>query len=379
MAWTDLYVRADADAGGDGTTNAVSGANCAFRLADAISHSASNTGIRYNLYQGGGTFANTTTSRTFGGNGTTTAPNWWRGFNTTIGDCDLDPTLTKPSITFTTGRFIVTGTHQWFSSLDISGAHTQAASGQIAVSANGCRFFRVRCEATAANSASRAFVTGNSVALVDCWFKANAAATDVLQVTAGALFLEGCSIVGGTNGASASSGNIFARRCGFFAPSGDGIRVITTAPAAVMVVNCSFYQCGSDGIEFNVLTTTGTYVVTDCVFEDSGAYDINNSTGANTNFVFRANNTRYNNVGGTAHENGFGDSPNFNNNTDSSNPFTSSTDLTLVSGSNARAHALPGRFENQSFTSYADAGAVQHQDSGGGVVIIKRGGTVMKM
>src|SRR3954469_22755033 len=100
MAWTERYVRSDAAGSGDGTTNTNSGGTGAFTLAEAITHSTTNTGIRYNVKAG--TFANTTTSRTFSGAGTTTAPNWWRGFNATIGDIDTDNTLTKPAWTFTT-------------------------------------------------------------------------------------------------------------------------------------------------------------------------------------------------------------------------------------------------------------------------------------
>ncbi len=359
MAFTEKYVRGDAAGGGSGDAN---NSTDAYTLAEAITHSATATGIRYNIALAGGTIANTTTNRTFAGVALTTAPNWWRGFNTTIGDCDGDPTLTKPSITFTTGRFLVTAVHQWFSSLNISGAHVTAGGGQIQVSANGCRFFRVRSECTAANANSRAFISSVTVALVECWFKATTTATDAVGITGGGYLIEGCTITGGISGIGVTTGSGTIRKCGIFSPAGDGIRFTSTAPTTLLVANCSFYECVSDGIDFAVLTATGCYVITDCVFKDSGAFDINNSTGANTNFVLRANNTSFS--PGTAHENGFGDSPNFDNNTDSSSPFTSATDLTLVSGSNALASALPGLFENQTFTSYADAGAVQSQSSG---------------
>src|SRR3954447_7437305 len=105
MAWTERYVRSDAAGGGDGTTNTNSGANGAWTLAEAVANEAA--GMRINVRAG--TYASTTTSRTFAAAGTTTAPIWWRGFNSTPGDIDSDPTLTKPSLTFTTGQLSITG------------------------------------------------------------------------------------------------------------------------------------------------------------------------------------------------------------------------------------------------------------------------------
>jgi len=66
--------------------------------------------------------------------------------------------------------------------------------------------------------------------------------------------------------------------------------------------------------------------------------------------------------------NGFGDCPQFSNQTDASSPFTNAAggDLSLVDTSNAKANGVPGLFENQSYTSYLDIGAVQRQEPSGG-------------
>jgi hypothetical protein len=69
-------------------------------------------------------------------------------------------------------------------------------------------------------------------------------------------------------------------------------------------------------------------------------------------------------------ENGFGDWPAMSAETDGSSPFTNaaSSDFSVVSTSNAKANGAPGKFENQSYTSYLDIGAVQREEAGGGGV-----------
>jgi hypothetical protein len=65
---------------------------------------------------------------------------------------------------------------------------------------------------------------------------------------------------------------------------------------------------------------------------------------------------------------GFGDSPSFAALTESGDPHTSSTDLSVVSSANAFAPAV--RFENETYTTYRATGAVQGTAASGG------GGTV---
>src|SRR5512138_3864162 len=88
MAWTERYVRSDAAGGGDGTTDAASGANGSWTLAEAITNEAA--GMRINIKAG--TYTNTTTDRTFAAVGTTTAPIWLRGYKATAGDMDGEST-----------------------------------------------------------------------------------------------------------------------------------------------------------------------------------------------------------------------------------------------------------------------------------------------
>src|SRR3954470_24403874 len=108
MAWTERYIDS-ASSGGDGTTNATSGANAAW-----ASFSAAITGIgagpasvptRINVKAG--TYPSAGSILTFNTAGATTAPVWWRGYKTTPGDQDSNNVAVSgtdiPAVTFTTG------------------------------------------------------------------------------------------------------------------------------------------------------------------------------------------------------------------------------------------------------------------------------------
>lgn len=359
MAWTERYVRDDAAGGGDGTTNTNSGANGAWTLAEAIASYAS--GQRLNVRAG--TYSNTTTSRTFGTAGTTTAPIWWRGFNTTIGDIDTDNTLTKPAITFSTGRFIVSAAHQIFSNLDISGAQT--TNGQVVTTAANVRFDRCRFECTAANANGRAlYITGNDNIVTRCWIKATSSApSGEVATTTLRTVLDHCSIVGGSHGWVVAVANTTILLFNSFNdPGGDPIRV--TAAAAIIAVGNTLYSASSDGIEITSATAFG-YLAHNLI-ANSSAWGINQSSGGNTNTIQRLGNAFYDNSSGT--ETGFGDSPTFQDVTESGSPFTNagSGDLSLVSGASSKGVGAPGAHENQSgYTTYLDVGAVQRQEAGG--------------
>lgn len=361
MSYTERYVRADAAGSGDGTTNTNSGANGAWTLAEAIAAYAA--GQRLNVKAG--TYANTTTSRTFATAGSTTSPVWWRGFKTTPGDMDDEPTSTRvagtdiPSITFTTGLFSITGAHQIFSNLSISGANT---GRQLNSAGASCKFDRVRVENTNAAAGSVAVLnSANGNTFTRCWFKATSTATRVFQNTA-ATILQGCGFEGGGVGID-STVALTLLDSSFNNVGSHGFQAITSA-AIHQLINNTFYSVGGDGIRFDVLPTTYCAVINN-VLSECGGYGINNNSGANTNVVKRLGNLFHSNTSGN--ENGFGDSPSLYEKTDASSPFTNAAggDLSLTTLSNARGTGAPGLFENQSYTSYADRGAVQHQASGG--------------
>lgn len=370
MAWTERYVRADAAGGGDGTTDTNSGANGAFTLAEAITHSATNTGIRYNIRGAAGTFANTTTTRTFNGVGTTTAPNWWRGFNTAIGDLDNVINGAYPSITFTTGQMVISGAHQIFTCLNISGANT--GGSQVSISGGNVKLDQFRIQNTGANAASTGLGIGGSGVLVSRgWVKATATASIVLSVS-GTADIEDVSVEGGGVGINMTS-TCVVNRCNIYDVGSHGVNM--NGAFTMVIRECNIYSAGGDGIHLQAIPGALSKV-SDCVINDSAAWGINNATGTNTNVMGRLNNLFYNNASGI--ETGFGDSPSLSQATDSASSFNNAAgkDLTLASTSNGRNTGLPTTFENFTTVSYADRGAARHQDPSGGTVALPVVGTI---
>lgn len=369
MAWTERYMRADAAGGGDGTTDTNSGANGAWTLAEALAAVAA--GQRVNVKAG--TYANTTTNRTFATAGTTTQPIWWRGFKTTPGDMDGEPSSIRaagtdiPSWTWTTGALTFSGAHQIVTGLDILGART--AGAQLTISGANCLFDRTRCENTGTNAASAALSVTGASTVRRSWFKATSSATQVASSATGISLFLGNVFRGGGHGMSFAVSNGSHLLFNAFISNG-GHGVFMNGPTAtILICGNSFYHPATDGIRWDTLPVSAPQFVLNNVFSGCGGYDLNNNTGANTNFVHRSNNASYSPTSG--HENGFGDSLDLFLQTLLAEPFTSSSDLSLVAGSLARANGMMGRFENESFTGYMSIGAVQPQ--GGGTVNLLRG------
>jgi hypothetical protein len=360
MAWSERYVDAAAAGGGDGTTAATSGANGAWTLAEATA--AAVAGQRVNIK--GGTYANGATSVSLNAAGTTTQPVWWRGYSATIGDLDNDPVTAKPLLTFTTGALSLTGSHQIVSNLNVNGART---TGQFAITGTNCKVDRCRAENTNAIAGAAAVtIAAVNAHVTRCWFKATSSATRVVGLTAANVQLQGCTVQGGIAGVDSST-TVYMFQCTIRGCSGPGYQAITTGSIAV-IDQCTFRGCGGDGVRFDVLPTTYC-VVRNCLFASVGGYGIRNNTGTATNVVSRLGNYFYACTSGP--ENGFGDSPSLSQTVEpSTDPHTSSTDLTLVTGSSALAAAQPGAFEGESYTSYLDAGAVQKASAGGGGVFV---------
>ena len=286
MAWTEKYCSPTGGGAHDGTT-----AGDAWTLAEAITNVAA--GNRVNVIAG--TYANTTTDRTLSTSGSTTAPIWWRGYNTAIGDIESNNSLTKPAITFTTARLTTSGSYQIFSGLDISGART--TNSQVNSSGQHLWFHRCRIENTGANANSSAVTAGsNGEVFFDCcWFKATGTATQVVQSSIVARYW-GCTFRGGGVGLTSDTGSFTdVCHCVFIDNGSHGINFNTTARQTVNL--CSFYSCGGDGIRF---TTAPTFaVVSNCTFNESGGYGINNASGSNVATVRRCFNLFYGNTSGT--------------------------------------------------------------------------------
>lgn len=353
MAWTERYVSVAGGGAHDGTTEAD-----AWTLAEAIAAPYA-AGQRINVKAG--TYANTTNTRTFGVAGTTTAPIWWRGYNTTIGDLDSSHALALPAITFTTGVFDITGSYHIFSNLDISGASVTTAQVRMRTGSN-CWLDRCRVENTAANAAGRAVSLATANQLVTRSFLKSTASADVVAADALGATVIGCAIVNGKDGVAIIA--IAACVVAFCTFRDQAANAISANGAnRYWLLNNSIYSPVSDGLDINT-TVTAWAVVANNIISECGAFGLTNGTGTNTANIIRLHNDFYSNSSGN--ENGFGDTPSLAEQTESSSPFTSSTDLTIGNGSNAIANGLPGLFENESYTSYLDIGAVQRVEPASG-------------
>jgi hypothetical protein len=348
VAFTERYVRADAAGGGDGTTDTNSGANGAWTLAEAVAAVAAGQRVNVKV----GTYALTTTTLAFATAGTTTAPIMWRGFSAVIGDLDADPSTTRPTITFTTGRATAAGAHQIFRNLVMTGAPVNLAV--FSPSGGNVKCARCRFENTQASASSRAVTaSGTNNVWRSCRFKATTTATSCFNSGASERF-SACVFTGGAIGCDlASTPDRTFYKCVFRNLSSHGILFSTAL--LLNVISCTFSAIGGDGIRNNT-TIAGAGMIVDCIFRNVTGTAINNNTGTDTNVLARASNTFY--ACGTT-EAGFGDSPNDNPLTETVDPFASDTNLSLVSGAVSRQSALPGLFEDQTFTGYGDRGAVQ--------------------
>lgn len=252
MAWTDRYCSPAGGGAHDGTSEAN-----AWDLAEAIA--AAVGGHRINCIAG--TYANTTTSRTWstgGGAGSTTAPKWWRGYKTAIGDQDARPTAARtagtdfPLITFTSGVPRINDPHNWFSNFEFRGT----APGTHFMGGTGSKVKFLRCrfdcqEASASSYTVRWSADGGQFS--ECWFKGTSSVTHVM-ILEERQTVDGCSFHGGGNGLmlDASASPKMALNCIFDDNGDDGIEVTGHAAQKVVISGCTFYSPGGHGI--NVTT-----------------------------------------------------------------------------------------------------------------------------
>lgn len=352
MAWTERYVDAAAAGGGDGTTTATSGANGAWTWAEAVA--AATQGQRVNVKAG--TYSRTTTTDTLATSGNTGGI-WFRGYNTTAGDCDTNPALTKPAITYTTGRLVISGTQIFASNLNISGAFTTGA--QVAVTGGHCGLWRCRVENTNAAAASGALqiATNANTRVLHCWCKATSTATSVIQLSAGGDILwtyvtgGGYGITTDTAGAHALIGNLIDR-CGSHG-------IYTNVTTAHYIVQNTVVGCAGDGLRLNLAFGSGGIVGN--LFANNGGYGINNIP--NTSYFAALNylNDFYSNTSGDT--NTIGNNI-FHAQSEGASPFAdyANADYNVLFPSLAAlAPWTHGLFENTALTSYLGLGAMQHK------------------
>jgi hypothetical protein len=356
MAWTERYVSVAGSGAHDGTSAANS-----WTLAEAITGVAA--GHRPNVLAG--TYANTTTSRTFSTAGTATANIWWRGYKTTIGDQDTNNLGVAgtdiPSITFTTGAMTISGGNQKFSNLDISGATTAGGTGLVVVTGVSVDIYRCRFQNTAVNSGARAVTYGGSSTgtIVACYAKATTTADRCLSLGTNVM-LYGSTITGGIIGANQAAQGQSIGYCIFDSQAGDAISIASSVNANIF--NCGFYAPLGNGINFPGATVAKS-LITNCYFStvnQASKAAINNTSGANVGTIICVGNAYFN---CTANTSGITESfAIFDNGTLASEAFTDPSNQNFAILPIGQGIGFPGLFENVSlYQGFPDISAVQHQ------------------
>ena len=322
---------------------------------------------RINIKYNASAYALTTTNLALGSSGVTAAPFMVRGYNTTISDIDTDNTLAKPTISHTTGQFLVTGSYTNFFNLIITGA--QITNGQVRT-ATGSRiwFHQCRIECTSANSLGRAVSAGGaSSTFTNCYLKSTSSA-DIATPSSLGTFI-GCTFDGGKHGiANASGTSVVIAGNRFINQTSDGINSSAANNVWWVLLN-TFYNPTGSGFEQTVDPTTSSWIFWGNIFSESGDYDINSSVGTVTSNIIRLFNLSH--APFTAAENGISDLPAIGAQIDSSSPFSNAAGglFDIVSTSNAKGKGLGGvAFENQTDVSYLDIGAVQRVEAAAGGV-----------
>jgi hypothetical protein len=351
-AWTERYVTT----AGAGTHAGTSEAN-AFTLAEAITDSATAAdGTRFNV-KSDATYT-LAGDINFNGAGSSGGAIWWRGYDSTIGDIDADNTLEKPLIDDSTNFTTVSGAFQWFSQMRFTGASVTANEGVVRCTGPDCRFWRCRFTGTAADVDCRAVSSANTcdrTLFVACYFSANALASCV--TSADVMLFHGCVFSGGLTGITTTGGECFAGGSLFIKHAGDGINHNTGT--AFKVINCSFYNQGSDCIE--IVAAANTALVVNSIFQDAAGAAVNSSAAASA-AVTLFNNSFFSN---TADLTNIHESYQVGNVTESSSPFTNAAggDFTIVDGALSIGTGYPGELENSTGNiGYPDIGALQREE-----------------
>lgn len=322
--------------------------------------------IRINIKAGS---YSTAVSRNFATAGVAATQIWWRGYNTTPGDLDDYSALTKPAWgASSVGRYTFSGNFQIVTGLDISAA---VANNALTISGVSCILHRCRVTNTTANASASALSIQNTPVTVSCCNLSCTSSANVVNTNAGNVETHffGCLFTGGGHAiqTATTSSTTSIIRCVFRSIGSEGVNFSAITSARVSIDSCTFYGCGSHAIEFATVPSTWVQI-TNCNFWSITGYGINSSAGT-TGVVFRAGNDFRSCSSGD--ENGMGDTPGsagtsgqrWGSQDETSDPWTSATDMTPRVYSLAHQMALPRTFEYEPYNTYADVGAVNSQDT----------------
>ncbi len=284
--------------------------------------------------------------------GLTTAPLWYRGYHATVGD--LEPGnaawaagnnaaagLSYPSISAAANLVLFNGAQMLMSGISFTGtASPVVESNAIYQTFYHCRF------ASTSSSSYVFLINANATAFICCWFSVPAGANQMVYCGDNAVLL-GCWFAGagsGTtqNGIDHAGGSLVVQGCTFYNVGKFG--VTEHSGFHTVYTGNTFYKSLNDAINISALATSGNYAIIGNAFFQSGGYDINNSSGANTDRVLMAGNLSYSPTSG--HLAGFGDWAELYPLVDGSQSYVSTTDLHLKSTSLGAGAGLPQQWEN---------------------------------
>lgn len=268
MAITELYVRADAAGGGNGTTDANSGANGAFTWAEFITAfnalAPAGAATRFNVKSGTYSLA---ASTTLTGDGTPTYPIIVRGYNATPGDLLANGHAANGSLVTTSFPVLSYGSGY---RLAAAGAdYTLWETLKVVGTVSNCLF-----DVGAHSSSYRCYADNSST-------NANASGLGNAGYNSNVLLVDCESMLsGGSGGLAALYGNGAGFRaivCRVLASSAVGIK----ADAGGLLVGCVIKSTGHE-IDCSATSTGYVYNILNCTTPNGGACGINFANAANT-------------------------------------------------------------------------------------------------
>lgn len=355
------YVSSAADGSGDGTTTATSGANGAWTFAQMLSATpAAGDEIRI---LADGTYSRSATGTIAYANGTAAA-------NIVITGANASGTVdgTRPTIQASAGSITllsVTGSHIRLEYLLLDG-NSQTSTTGLVLGANYLRAIRCkayRCTTRGLHVNSSA---SNSVLLRRCEAEL-CSGTGAIVLDSAAAIADFCEAYNNTTHGIAFSAAAKAVKCIASGNSGASSDGFNAGSVGYYAEGCVAYGNGRDGFNLDSNSGFGTYLANCLAYGNSGegfgtdgiksgAFLLNCAGGSNTSGNYNATNL-----------------PNVDNfQALTANPFTNaasgdfSLNNTAGGGAALRGAGFPGAMPRGTTTGYADIGALQHQDSGGG-------------
>lgn len=288
MAWTERYVVS----GGAGANDGTSEAN-AWDLPTMLSNYAS--GQRVNIKAG--TYSSSTTDRTWSTAGTTTAPVWFRGYKSTIGDMDDHPTSNRvdatdiPLFTSTTGRYFINAAYLKFSNISFTSAYTGA--GTVLSRGGESNWYRCKFETTSTAGAAKAWdcATQDQHYISECYFNRPNTNSPVIAIGASHVHIYSSVIRGGDEGIDVSGSKVVSFINNIFIDQNSECIWNDAAPYMTICGNI-FYNPGTDAIEYTASQNTVSVVRN--IFHTVGGYALNNSSGTDSSHYYIDGNVYYN-------------------------------------------------------------------------------------